>query len=184
MLYLLYIIIYFIYIKKLIFIGNCVRAKNCNGEYTNDNFCNECKQIKSNIKLINCVRVKKPDEKNLKFTPNFYFENNKLKKYLKNADLLTIWNIIKNNNSSTNSNLWITITNKGLKGVFTNSETFKGLCSIMCQIADRKEKNMKIQNLKYSEEFTDFLIVLGTISPCALDLFRQNLAGRGIQSIR
>ncbi|RHZ88487.1 hypothetical protein Glove_22g143 [Diversispora epigaea] len=163
--------------------GNCVHAKNCNSKYTNENLCIEYKQIKSNIKLANCVRVKKPDEKNLKFTPNFYFENDKLKKYLKNADLLTIWNIIKNNKSLTNSNLWITIANKGLKEVFTNSETFKSLCSIMCQIADRKEKNMKTQNLKYSEEFTNFLIVLGTISPYALDLFRQNLAGHGIQNL-
>ncbi|RHZ57144.1 hypothetical protein Glove_393g20 [Diversispora epigaea] len=164
--------------------GFCVRGKNCNGEYINNYLCIECKNLKSNAKLVNRVRVTKPDEKNLKFTPNWYFENDKLKKYLKNGDLLTIWNIIKNNNNSTNSNLWITIATKGLKGAFNNLDTFKGLCNIMCQVIDRKEKGKGTQNLQYSEEFTSFLVILGTISPRALDLFRQNLVGRSIQSIR
>ncbi|RHZ50174.1 hypothetical protein Glove_504g4 [Diversispora epigaea] len=75
---------------------------------------------------INHVRVTKPDEKNLKFTPNWYFENDKLKKYLKN----------------------------GLKGAFNNLDTFKGLCNIMYQVIDRKEKEKGTQNLQYSEKFT------------------------------
>ncbi|RHZ83152.1 hypothetical protein Glove_99g217 [Diversispora epigaea] len=41
-----------------------------------------------------------------------------------------------------------------------------------------------MRNLQYSEEFTNFLIVLGTISSRALELFRQNLVGRSIQGIR
>ena len=32
--------------------------------------------------------------------------------------------------------------------------------------------------------FTNFLVILGSFSLRALDLFRQNLAGRSIQSIR
>ncbi|CAB4438414.1 unnamed protein product [Rhizophagus irregularis] len=40
------------------------------------------------------------------------------------------------------------------------------------------------QNIKYSEEFTSFLVILGGISSRALDLFRQNLEGRSIRSIR
>jgi hypothetical protein len=38
--------------------------------------------------------------------------------------------------------------------------------------------------MKYSEEFTNFLVLLGSISFKALDLFRQNLEGRGIQLLR
>ena len=34
------------------------------------------------------------------------------------------------------------------------------------------------------DEFTSFLVILGGISARALDLFRQNLEGRTIQSIR
>ena len=116
----------------------------------------------------------------MKFTPNFYFENDKLKKYLKNGDLSTIWNIIKKD--STNSNLWITLASKGLQGAFNKSDVFQGLCKIMCQVSERKEKG--IQNLKYTDEFTNFLTVLGTISSKALELFRQNLAGRSLRNIR
>ncbi|RGB36571.1 hypothetical protein C1646_757962, partial [Rhizophagus diaphanus] len=44
-------------------------------------------------------------------------------------------------------------------------------------------KNKGKQNLKYPEEFTSFLVILGGISTRALDLFRQNLEGLTIQSI-
>ncbi|EXX60238.1 hypothetical protein RirG_181750 [Rhizophagus irregularis DAOM 197198w] len=54
----------------------------------------------------------------------------------------------------------------------------------MTQVASKKEKNKGKQNLKYSEEFKNFLIVLGTFSPRALNLFRQNLEGLTIQNIR
>nr|CAG8668430.1 10182_t:CDS:2 [Entrophospora candida] len=50
--------------------GNCVRARNCNGEYTNDNLCMKCQQLRSNEKLVNRVRVKKPDEKKFKVYSN------------------------------------------------------------------------------------------------------------------
>ena len=106
--------------------------------------CIECKQLKSNEKLANRIRVKKPNEKNLKFTPNWYFENDKLKIYLKNSDIATIWNIIKNKNISKESNLWITIANKGLNGAFENTNTFKGLCAVMCQAINRKEEGKEM----------------------------------------
>ncbi|GBC00434.1 hypothetical protein RclHR1_38560001 [Rhizophagus clarus] len=38
--------------------------------------------------------------------------------------------------------------------------------------------------MKYSDEFTNFLVILGGFSSRALDLFRQNLEGRTIQSIQ
>ncbi|PKY52823.1 hypothetical protein RhiirA4_425577 [Rhizophagus irregularis] len=49
---------------------------------------------------------------------------------------------------------------------------------------ERKMKNKSKRNLKYSEEFTSFLVILGGFSTRALDLFCQNLEGRTIQSIR
>ncbi|CAG8810808.1 42525_t:CDS:2, partial [Gigaspora margarita] len=39
-------------------------------------------------------------------------------------------------------------------------------------------------NLKYTDEFKNFLVILGTYSPCVLDLFWQNLEELTIQSIR
>ena len=61
---------------------------------------------------------------------------------------------------------------------------FTGLCEVMGDAIERKMKNQSKKNLKYSDEFTNFLTILGGISPRALDLFRQNLEGRSIQSIR
>ncbi|RGB21762.1 hypothetical protein C1646_777304 [Rhizophagus diaphanus] len=48
----------------------------------------------------------------------------------------------------------------------------------MVQAYLRKEKDMGKQNSKYSEEFTNFLVILASFSNRALDLFRQNLEGR------
>ncbi|RGB23728.1 hypothetical protein C1646_774089 [Rhizophagus diaphanus] len=48
----------------------------------------------------------------------------------------------------------------------------------MNDVAERKIKNKGKQNIKYSEEFTNFLVILEDFSTRALDLFRQNLEGR------
>lgn len=47
----------------------------------------------------------------------------------------------------------------------------------MNDAAEQKIKNKGKQNIKYSEEFTNFLVILGGFSTRALDLFRQNLEG-------
>ncbi|RHZ46483.1 hypothetical protein Glove_620g12 [Diversispora epigaea] len=243
--------------------GYCVRAKNCNGEYINDNLCIECKQLKSNTKLDNRIRAKKPDKKNLKFTPNCEDENiqltikntrkripcpglrsQKIRYYIERtpaqvggtrrieiigkelfpslfSDKFTRkklntsqkrklnrqifseaeWKIdregycvrAKNcNGEYINDNLCIeckqlksnTKLDNRLNGAFDNVDTFKGLCAVICQVINRKEEGKEMRNLQYSEEFTNFLIVLGTISPRVLELFRQNLVGRSIQNIR
>ncbi|RGB27850.1 hypothetical protein C1646_768565 [Rhizophagus diaphanus] len=54
----------------------------------------------------------------------------------------------------------------------------------MLQTAKREEKDKGLQNLKYSNEFLNFLVILGSISLKTLDLFRQNLTGMTIYSIR
>jgi hypothetical protein len=71
-----------------------------------------------------------------------------------------------------------------IKGVFEDTPVFLGLCKVINKAAERKAKNKGKQNMKYSEEFTNFLVLLGSISSRALDLFRQNLEGRRIQLLR
>lgn len=61
-----------------------------------------------------------------------------------------------------------------MKGAFNDKPIFAGLCHVMIQAYLRKEKSSGRQNLKYSEEFTSFLVILGSFSNRALDLFRQN----------
>ena len=76
------------------------------------------------------------------------------------------------------------MADKAINGAFKDAPVFSGLCKVMSEAAERKAKNKNKQNMQYSEEFTNFLVLLGNISPRALDLFRQNLEGRGIQSLR
>jgi hypothetical protein len=61
---------------------------------------------------------------------------------------------------------------------------FEGLCEVMLQASIRKDNNKGKQNMKYNEDFTNFLIILGSFSTRALEFFRQNLEGRTIQNIR
>ncbi|POG58642.1 hypothetical protein GLOIN_2v1488431 [Rhizophagus irregularis DAOM 181602=DAOM 197198] len=71
-----------------------------------------------------------------------------------------------------------------LKEAFKEQPVFMGLYEVMCDVAKKKSKHMGKQNIKYSEEFTSFLVILEGISFRILDLFRQNLEGRSIRSIR
>lgn len=152
--------------------------------YTNENICNQCLSLKCNKILQNRIAIVKPPTSKLKHTPKHYFENDPLKKFLRYSDLNTIWSTIKDNDSDTASNVWIQLADKGIQGAFDKKPVFEGLCSIMLQASVRKEKNISKRNLKYTEEFKNFLVILGTFSPRVLNLFRQNLEGLTIQSIR
>ncbi|GES92551.1 putative nuclease HARBI1 [Rhizophagus clarus] len=46
-----------------------------------------------------------------------------------------------------------------LKEVFNEQPVFIRLCEVMCDVAERKSKNMGKQNIKYSDEFTSFLLI-------------------------
>jgi len=107
-----------------------------------------------------------------------------MKKYLQNADLLQVWHIIKGNSLPNDLNIWLTLADKAMRGVFNDKPVFTGLCHVMVQACLRKENSLGMQNLKYSEEFTNFLVILASFSNRALELFWQNLEGRTIQNIR
>jgi len=128
-----------------------------------------------------------PLPENVKFTPKFYWENSPLKSYLQNTDLREFWTLLNNDNENNDNQTitsWILLADKAIKGAFEDTPVFIGLCKVMNEAAERKAKNKGKQNMKYNEEFTNFLVLLGSISSRALDLFRQNLEGRGIQSLR
>lgn len=124
-----------------------------------------------------------PDPKNIKHTPKFYYKNNPLLTYLKNSNLKQLNSLLDDENSST-IGFWLELADKATQDAFKQKPIFKGLCYIMLQIAKCKEKDKGLQNLKYSDELIDFLTVLGSISLKALELFRQNLAGMSICTIR
>ena len=181
-----FILFFYTYIIKSL--GNSIRAKTCTGIAEKCSICNECRAIKYNKILCNRIAKPLPSSENIKFTPKHYWDDNPLKRYLQNIDLRDIWNVLNydcnSQNKNFNSNPWITLADKAIKGSFQDAPVFTGLCEVMSDAAERKFKNQTKKNMKYSEEFTNFLVILGGFSIRALDLFRQNLEGRSIQSIR
>ncbi|CAB4415318.1 unnamed protein product [Rhizophagus irregularis] len=165
--------------------SNAVRSKVCTGFAENDSsICNECSYIRSDKRLCTIIGRKAPLPENIKFTPKYYWEDSALKNHLQNIHLRDIWNLLNDDNECNNNNVWISLADKALQGVFNHKPIFIGLCEVMNDAAERKIKNKGKQNIKYSEDFTSFLVILGDFSVRALDLFRQNLEGRCIQSIR
>ncbi|CAG8808107.1 9301_t:CDS:1, partial [Gigaspora rosea] len=75
-------------------------------------------------------------------------------------DLYDMWNLLNDNNEN-QSNPWIMLANKAINGAFKNLLVLLELCQVMSDAAKRKTKKKGNQNIKYSEEFTNFLIILG-----------------------
>ncbi|POG69476.1 hypothetical protein GLOIN_2v1427013, partial [Rhizophagus irregularis DAOM 181602=DAOM 197198] len=146
--------------------------------------CAECFAIRYNQILCNKIVRPSPLPINVKFTPKHYWKDNPIKYFLQNLDLRDMWNVLNNESENVPENPWIVLADKALKGAFKDTPVFTGLCEVMGNAIERKMKNKSKRNLKYSEEFTSFLVILRGFSTRALDLFRQNLEGRTIQSIR
>ncbi|CAB4436211.1 unnamed protein product [Rhizophagus irregularis] len=163
--------------------GICVRSINCEKKTLYGQACSPCSLIHDNSNFRNRVRATIPDPKNVKHIPKFYYNNNPLLTYLKNSNLKQLNSFLGNENSST-IGFWLELADKATQGAFEQKPVFKGLCYIMLQAAERKEKDKGLQNLKYSDELIDFFTVLGSISLKALELFCQNLAGMTIRTIR
>ncbi|CAG8802160.1 23515_t:CDS:2 [Gigaspora margarita] len=51
----------------------------------------------------------------------------------------------------------------GSAGSFKNKKIFEDLCHIMVQIADHEQHKKGLQNLKYSDQFSDFLVILASL---------------------
>ncbi|CAG8816616.1 9723_t:CDS:2 [Gigaspora margarita] len=84
--------------------------------------------------------------------------------------------------NSLSKKFWAEFNNKAIYGAFEQKPVFKGLCHIMLQAAEHEEQDKGLQNLKYSNEFLNFLVILGSISLKALNLFHQNLTGITIRT--
>ncbi|CAG8737189.1 36408_t:CDS:2, partial [Gigaspora margarita] len=70
------------------------------------------------------------------------------------------------NNTNTNNEkcFWVKFAEIGQKGGFNNKKVFEGLCQVMAQIADCEQHKKGFQNLKYSDQFSDFLVILASLT--------------------
>jgi|SRR6185437_8570040 len=125
-----------------------------------------------------------PKPENRHFTPKTYFKSNPLLKFLENLDIRELWTSVSYTNRNDTIPFWLKLAEKGLNGAFESKSTFKGLCEIMMQIAQREDHNKGVQNFNYSEDITNFMAVLSSLSPRAYEFFRTNLAGQSLRNIR
>ncbi|RIB03296.1 hypothetical protein C2G38_2225512 [Gigaspora rosea] len=137
--------------------------------------CSPCYLLYNNLYFLNCIRAVTPEPKNIKYIPKFYYNNNSLLSYLKNNYIKQLHNILYNENSFL-KDFWAKFSEKATEGIFEQKPVFKGLFYIMLQATEYENQNKGLQNLKYSNEFINFLVILESISLKALDLFCQNLA--------
>ncbi|RGB30277.1 hypothetical protein C1646_671833 [Rhizophagus diaphanus] len=165
------------YLKKRQ-ICNSVHSKTCSGYAKHENICNECCYIRSDKRLCTNITKRIPSPENVKFTPKYYWKDNALKEHLKNNHLRDVWNLLNDDSDCNNgSKIWIALADKALQDAFDHKPIFVELYEVMNDAVERKIKNKGKQNIKYSEEFTNFLVILEGFSTRTLDLFRQNLEG-------
>ncbi|CAG8838223.1 26758_t:CDS:2, partial [Gigaspora margarita] len=119
-----------------------------------------------------------------KFMLKIQLRSNPIAKYIYNQDIDDLLYLANNNNMNNENSFWIKFAKMGRNGGFSNRKVFESLYNIMVQITDREQRNKGLQNLKYSDQFSDFIVILASLSPQAYNVFRQNLAGRAIQNIR
>jgi hypothetical protein len=163
----------------------CVRSTNCE-TFTEQDICNACLMLKNDNRFRNGVARPVPKPENRKFVPKHYFKTNALANHLQYTDLQQLHKLLTDSSEQSGSDLafWRTFASKASQGVFDKKPVFKGLCQVMLQVAKASEANRGKQGLHYSTEFTNFLVILGSISPKSLDLFRQNLEGQSLRNIR
>ncbi|CAG8800605.1 13865_t:CDS:2 [Gigaspora margarita] len=97
--------------------------------------------------------------------PKIQFRSNPIAKFIYNQDIGDLLYLANNNNSSTNNkNLFLTkFAEMGRNGSFKNKKVFEGLCYIMVQIADHRQYKKGLQNFKYSDQFSDFVVILASL---------------------
>jgi hypothetical protein len=135
---------------------------------------------------MNNVSRPTPKPENRKFVPKHYLKANALVNHLQHTDVQELHKLLTNTSEHSGSDpaFWQTFASKASQGAFNKRPVFKGLCQIMLQVAKSSKGNKGKQGLRYPTEFTNFLVILGSISPKSLDLFRQNLEGQSLRSIR
>ncbi len=69
-------------------------------------------------------------------------------------------------------------------GAFKKKAVFKELCEVMVKVVKHQEAEKGLQNLTYSEKYSDFIAVLSSLNIWAYNAFQQNLVRRTIQNIR
>ncbi len=79
---------------------------------------------------------------------------------------------------------WNQLARIGRAGAFKDKQIFSGLCEIFVEMTNRINEGKGLQNIRYPEQFSNFLTILASSSPQTYAIFQKNLAGRTIRNIR
>ncbi|CAG8682067.1 5158_t:CDS:2, partial [Cetraspora pellucida] len=141
----------------------CIRSSECE-TYTDqiERVCGKCFLLTKDQVFKNALSKPVPKPENRHFTPKLYFKSNPLLKFLGNLDIKELWTSVSYTNENTIP-FWLKLAEKGLNGAFESQSTFKELCEIMIQISQCEDHNKGVQNLKYSEEITNFMAILSSL---------------------
>ena len=79
---------------------------------------------------------------------------------------------------------WNQLAIMGHAGAFKDKQIFSGLCEIFVEMTNRINEGKGLQNIRYPEQFSNFLTILASSSSQTYAIFQKNLAGRTIRNIR
>ena len=161
--------------------ANAVFSTTCKHFVSSGSVCTECLELRKNAAFRWVLCRPLPKETKFKHTPKHLIKTNPIHEILcRSSSLSTLYQVSENDPN----NFWARFANAAIKGSFSYKPVLEGLCKVMLQISERREKGKGLQNLHYSQDFTDFLVVLSSLNPQCAQLFQDNLAGRTLRSCR
>ena len=139
--------------------------------------CGKCLELRKNPSFRHALSRRLPEASNFKHTPKHFIQTNPMHEiFRRSSSLANLYEVAENDPSS----FWATFADAACKGSFDDTPVLEGLCQVMLQVHKREGKGL--QNLRYSQEFTDFMVVLSSLSPLCAQLFQDNLAGCTLRS--
>ncbi|CAB4419112.1 unnamed protein product [Rhizophagus irregularis] len=162
----------------------CVRSTECS-TYVDGigEICRQCLNLKKLKVFMNAIDKPIPKEKNQKYTPLILYKNSPFYQYCKNANVMELLRYFNDPEDCT-PKFWNQLARMGRAGAFKDKQIFSGLCEIFVEMTNRINEGKGLQNIRYPEQFSNFLTILASSSPQTYAIFQKNLAGRTIRNIR
>ncbi|CAG8649425.1 16588_t:CDS:2, partial [Gigaspora rosea] len=109
----------------------------------------------------NAINKPIPEEKNQKYTPMVLYKNSPFYQYCKNANIMELLGYFNDPEDCT-PKFWNQLSKMGRSGAFKDNQIFSGLCEIFVEMTNRINERKGLQNIRYPEQFSNFLTILAT----------------------
>ncbi|CAG8622573.1 6683_t:CDS:2, partial [Funneliformis mosseae] len=112
----------------------------------------------------------------------FLYKNSLFYQYCKNANIMELLGYF-NDPEDCIPKFWNQLARIGRVGAFKDKQIFSELCEIFVEMTNRINEGKGLQNIRYPEQFSNFLTILVSSSLQTYAIFQKNLTGRTIQNI-